>query len=70
VWWKLVAHGQEFPLLSRLTQIGCKMLRSTETSISFNKLSMVATHVHTNTASSPTHLQLISEGRMLREPRK
>jgi hypothetical protein len=65
-----VACGQDFPLFFRLTQIGCRMFWSTETSVSCNNLSTMTTHEHANSASSLTHLQLIGGGRKPEEPGK
>jgi hypothetical protein len=62
-----VACGQDFHLFFRQTQIGCRMLWSTKTSISCNNLSAMSTHEHANSVSSPTYLQLISRGGKLGE---
>jgi hypothetical protein len=57
-----------FSFLFRLTQIRRMMFWSTEASISCNDLSMMMTHEHANSASSPTYLQLMGRGRKLGEP--
>jgi hypothetical protein len=52
-------YEQDFASLVRLTQIGCKMFRWTEASISYSNLSVVVTCEHGDSASSPTRLQLM-----------
>jgi hypothetical protein len=48
----------------RLTLIGRRMFRSTEASISCSNLSATVTYEHMDSASSPTRLQLIGDGRI------
>jgi hypothetical protein len=57
-----------FSLFFRLTLIGRRMFRSTEASISCSNLSATVTYEHMDSASSPTRLQLIGDGRITREP--
>jgi hypothetical protein len=48
-----------FSSLFRLTRIGHRMVWSTEASVSCNNLSVAVTHDHADSASSPTHPQLM-----------
>jgi hypothetical protein len=57
-----------FSLFFRLTQIGCRIFRPTEASISCNNLSTATTSEHADSASFPTRLQSIGEGGKLGEP--
>jgi hypothetical protein len=57
-----------FCSLFRLTRIGRRMFWSTEASISCNNVSVVVTCEYVDSATSSTHLQLISEGGKLGEP--
>jgi hypothetical protein len=65
-----VACGQDFSLIFRLTRIGCRMFWSIETSVLCDNLSMEATRENADSASSPTHLQLIGGGGKPRETNK
>jgi hypothetical protein len=51
-----MACEQDFPLFLRQTRIGCRMFWSTETNVSCNNLSVVVTHEHVDSASSPSSL--------------